>query len=78
MRYVLAVVENHGAVGPAVVVHQTQVGEQAHPDRLQPLLVAHCEAIAVDLGGKGQRYVIILYNSTIRWDVCVGKGVQIN
>ena len=51
MRYVLAVVENHGAVGPAVVVHQTQVGEQAHPDRLQPLLVAHCEAVAVDLGG---------------------------
>lgn len=49
MRYVLAVVEDDGAVRPAVVIHQTQVWEKSDSDRLQTPLIAHGEAIAVDL-----------------------------
>lgn len=48
-------VEDDGAVGPAVVVDQTQVGEDPHADGLQAPLVAQREAVAPDLqaGGGG-------------------------
>lgn len=45
----LAVVEDHGAVWPAVVVNQAQIWEKADSDRLKTPLVAHREAVAVDL-----------------------------
>jgi len=49
---VLAVVEDDGAVRPAVVVDQAQVGEEAHADRLETPLVAQGESVAVDLQGE--------------------------
>lgn len=42
-------VENGGAVGPAVVVDQGQVGKEPHPDSLQTSLVSECESVALDL-----------------------------
>lgn len=45
----LAVVENDGAVGPAVVVDQTQVGKQADANSMQTSLIAHHEPVTVDL-----------------------------
>ena len=47
--YSLAVVEDDGAVGPAVVVDQAEVGEDAHPYGCQPPLVTDRETIAVYL-----------------------------
>lgn len=49
LRYLLAVVEDDGAVRPAVVIHQTQVREKSNSDRLKTPLITHSEAIAVNL-----------------------------
>ncbi len=49
LLHLLAVVEYDGAVGPAVVVDQTQVWEQTHADGLQPSLIAHHKPVTVDL-----------------------------
>jgi len=59
------VVENDRAVGPAVVVDQTQVREQAHAHGLQTLLVAHGEAVAVDLPVEEQSLSACLYEHWI-------------
>lgn len=53
LRHVLAVVEDDGAVGPAVMVDQTQVGEQTHTHSLQASLITQSESITLDL--KAQR-----------------------
>lgn len=50
----LAVVEDDGAVGPAVVVDQTQVGKQADAHRMQTSLIAHHEPVTVDLAHMSQ------------------------
>lgn len=42
-------VEDDGAVGPAVVVHQTQVGKESDTDGLQTPLITHGESITFDL-----------------------------
>lgn len=42
-------VQDNSAVGPAVVINQTQVGKQTHTHSLQASLVAQCEAITFDL-----------------------------
>lgn len=44
-----AIVEYDGAVGPAVVVNQAQVGEDAHAHSLQASLIAESKPVAVDL-----------------------------
>ncbi len=49
LLHLLAVVEYDGAVGPAVVIDQTQVWEQTHADGLQPSLIAHHKPVTVDL-----------------------------
>lgn len=54
--YPLAVVQADRAVGPTVVVDQTQVGEEADAHCLQTSLVAECEAITLDLQ-KSKRQV---------------------
>lgn len=46
----LAVVEDDSAVWPAVMIHQTQVWKKTHSHRLKTPLVAHSEAVAVNLG----------------------------
>ena len=46
-------VEDDGAVGPTVVVHQTQVREEADSHGLQTSLIAQSEAITLDLQGGG-------------------------
>lgn len=48
-QYLLAVVEDDSAVGPAVVVDQREVGEESHPHSLQASLIAQCEGITLDL-----------------------------
>ena len=48
-------VEDDGAVGPTVVVDQTQVGEKTHTNGLQASLVTQCEAIALDLHRQTDR-----------------------
>lgn len=45
----LAVVENDGAVGPAVMIDQTEVGKETHAHCLKTPLITQREAIAVDL-----------------------------
>lgn len=45
----LAMVEDHGAVRPAVMVHQAQIWKEANTYSLKTPLVAHGEAITVDL-----------------------------
>lgn len=47
--YLLAVVEDDGAVGPTVMVDQAQVGEKTHTNSLQASLVTHCESITLNL-----------------------------
>lgn len=47
-----AIVKDHCTVWPAIVVDQTKVGEQTDPHRLQTFLIAHHEAIAVNLVWK--------------------------
>lgn len=47
--YSLAIVKDDGAVGPTVVVHQAQVGEDAHTYCLQASLITERETIAVNL-----------------------------
>lgn len=47
--YLLAVVEDDGAVGPAVMVDQAQVGKKTHTHSLQASLVTQSEAITLDL-----------------------------
>lgn len=42
-------VEDYGAVGPAVMVHKTQVGEKTNSYCLETPLVTHTEAVTVDL-----------------------------
>lgn len=49
MLYVLAVVEDNGAVWPAVVIHQTQIGEKPDSNRLKTPLIAHSEPVAINL-----------------------------
>lgn len=48
-------VENNSAIWPAVVIHQTQIWEKADSYCLKTPLVAHSEAVAVDLGEIGSR-----------------------
>ncbi len=60
--HLLAVVEYDGAVGPAVVIDQTQVWEQTDADGLQPSLIAHHKPVTVDLTHMReelQRYIWI-------------------
>lgn len=47
--YILAMVEDDSAVGPTIMVDQTQVGKKAYTHGLQPSLVTQCEAITLDL-----------------------------
>lgn len=42
-------VEDDGAVGPAVMVDQTQIGEKTHTNSLQASLVTEGESITLDL-----------------------------
>lgn len=46
-------VEDDGAVGPAFVIHQTQIWEESDSDRLETPLITHSEAIAVNLEDHG-------------------------
>lgn len=68
LGYLLAVVEDDGAVGPAVVVDQAQVGEKTHTNSLQASLVTQCESITLDLqrqtdrgGGMGETKRLALF-----------------
>ncbi len=45
----LARIEDDGAVGPAVVIDQTQVRKKTHTHGLQTPLIAQREAITVNL-----------------------------
>lgn len=47
--YLLAMVEDDGAVWPAVVVNQAQIWEKTNSHRLKTPLVAHREAVTIDL-----------------------------
>lgn len=47
--YSLAIVKYDSAVGPTVMVHQGQVGEDSHAHSLQASLVTECETIAINL-----------------------------
>lgn len=47
--YLLAVVEDDSAVWPTVVIHQTQIWENTNSHSLKTPLIAHIEAIAVNL-----------------------------
>lgn len=49
LEYLLAMVEDDSAVGPTVMVDQTQVGEKTHTNSLQASLVTQCESITLDL-----------------------------
>lgn len=46
---VLAMVEDDGAVWPAVMIHKTQIWEESNSNRLKTPLVAHSETITVNL-----------------------------
>lgn len=48
----LAIVEDDGAVGPAVMVGLAEVGEDAHTNSLQSSLVTEGKAVAADLVPK--------------------------
>ena len=52
---ILAVVEDDGAVRPAVVVDHTQVGEEADAHSLKTPLVTQGEGVALDLRGEPSR-----------------------
>lgn len=51
----LAIVEYDSAVGPAVMVHQAQVGEDAHAHCLEASLVTESETVAVDLARRQEK-----------------------
>lgn len=55
MGYILAMVEADCAVGPAVMVDQTQVGEQTHTNSLQASLITQSESITLDLQRQTER-----------------------
>lgn len=48
----LAIVEDDGTVGPAVMVGLAEVGEDSHTNSLQSSLVTEGKAVAVDLVPK--------------------------
>lgn len=48
----LAIVEDDGTVGPAVVVGLAEVGEDSHTNSLQSSLVTEGKAVAADLVPK--------------------------
>lgn len=56
--YVLAVVEDDGAVRPAVVIHQTQVGEKPDSNRLKTPLITHSEPVAVNLENHRLNFIL--------------------
>lgn len=58
LLYLLAVVEDDGTVGPAVVIHQTQIWEKSNSNRLKTPLITHSKAIAVNL--ENHRFNFIL------------------
>lgn len=58
LLYVLAVVEDDGAVGPAVMIHQTQIREKSDPNRLKAPLVTHSEAVAVNLENHRLNFIL--------------------
>lgn len=45
----LAVVQNDGAVGPAVMIHQTEVWKETDPHGLKTSLITQRKAITVNL-----------------------------
>lgn len=53
--YILAMVEDDGAVGPTIMVDQTQVGKKTYTHGLQPSLVTQCEAVTLDLQQQTER-----------------------
>ena len=48
-------VEDDGAVGPTIMVDQTQVGEQTYTNSLQASLVTQGESITLDLHRQTDR-----------------------
>lgn len=48
----LAIVEDDGTIGPAVMVGLAEVGEDSHTNSLQSSLVTERKAVAVDLVPK--------------------------
>lgn len=46
-------VEDHGAVWPTVMIHETQIWEKPDSDCLKAPLVAHSETVTVNLRERG-------------------------
>lgn len=57
MFYLLAVVEDHSAVWPTVMIHETQIWEKPDSDCLKAPLVAHSETITVNLRERGDIFM---------------------
>lgn len=56
-------VEDHSAVGPAVMIHKTQIREESNSDCLKAPLVTNSETIAIDLVRKERVRMMLQYVS---------------